>query len=93
MVNILILIALGLLTFFILSAINIKLFGKSAKETSGLLDSTKDYDDDGVTNFFDNCVCIAGDEDNKGCPINEVDVEEMSAKEKREWKNKECPDV
>ena len=49
-----------------------RLLGKSGAQASDLLSSTRDYDGDGVADFFDKCACVSGDEKNEGCPINEI---------------------
>lgn len=44
------------------------LLGKSSAETSNLIDLSKDYDGDGVADYYDKCDCVPGDEKNEGCP-------------------------
>ena len=61
-------IVITLVVVFIVSVIYQNLFGKSAAEAYDLLSSTRDYDNDGVANFYDKCPCDIGDEKNEGCP-------------------------
>jgi len=84
-IDVLILLAIGIVAFFVLAVIFPKLIGKSATRTSDLLDSTQDFDRDGVANYFDRCICIPALTDD-GCPSN-MDDEEI-AKSKYEG----CPD-
>jgi len=62
----LIYILIAVFVFLVLIFIIPKLLGGSAKETKNLLSSTRDYDNDGIADFFDKCVCMYGEGD--GCP-------------------------
>ena len=58
-------------TILVLVFIVPRLLGKSGAEAADLLSSTKDYDRDGIADYFDKCACLAGDERNDGCPSSE----------------------
>ena len=60
-------LALGVFTFFVLAVIVTNQLGKGSKGTEDLLTSSRDYDSDGVADFFDKCACAAGDERFNGC--------------------------
>jgi len=89
MTDALIYIILALFVFLVLVFIVPKLLGGGAKETKDLLSSTRDYDNDGVSDFFDKCVCEYG-EDN-GCPIGKI-TDTTSPDQKSGFKYERCPE-
>lgn len=88
MTDALIYIILALFVFLIFVFMVPKLLGGGAKETKGFLDSTRDYDNDGVSDFFDRCVCTYG-EDN-GCPTGKI-TDKTTPEEKSRFKYEGCP--
>ena len=65
--QVLIFLVIGAFVFLVLAHIVPNLLGKSGAETSDFLDSSGDYDNDGIANYFDKCKCVPG-ETNSGCP-------------------------
>ena len=79
-------ILIGVFVFLILVFVVPRLLGGSTSEAKGLLSSTKDYDNDGVSDFFDKCVCKYGDVD--GCQAS--DLNGKSPKELSQLKYSGC---
>ena len=44
-----------------------KLLGKGTAQASDFLSSTKDYDNDGIADYFDKCACVPGSDKYDGC--------------------------
>lgn len=44
-----------------------RLIGKGTAQASDFLSLTKDYDNDGVADYFDKCACIQGSDKYDGC--------------------------
>ena len=65
--NYVIAFVMGLAVFLVIFFIFRSRASDTNKETSYNVQSTGDYDRDGVANYFDDCKCIYGDTDN-GCP-------------------------
>lgn len=67
-VHFLIFLALGVFVFLILAILVPNLLGKEKKEITSI--SSRDYDHDGIADYFDKCPCDAEDdeEDDDGCP-------------------------
>lgn len=63
----LILFLLAAFFFLVMALLFPSMIGKSVGEVNDLLSSTKDYDNDGIANFFDKCPCDVGEEDFDGC--------------------------
>ncbi len=72
-INMLILLAIGVFVFLILAYIVPNLIGKGSEETSVILSSSKDYDKDGIADYFDKCACDYGEEENDGCDAGHPD--------------------
>ena len=66
-VNLLVVFLLAIFAFVVYSIIFTDLIGKSAAETLDLLSSSKDFDKDGIADYFDKCACAAGEEEFDGC--------------------------
>ena len=60
-------LAIGALIFLVLVFIVPKMIGSGASQASNFLSSSKDFDNDGVADFFDKCVCVYAATDD-GCP-------------------------
>lgn len=45
-----------------------RLLGKGSAEASELLGTSRNYDGDACTDYFDKCACIQGEEKNDCCP-------------------------
>lgn len=75
-----------IVTVLVLAFIIPNLLGKGGAEASNLLSSTKDYDRDGVADYFDKCACELGDERNEGCPLVEPLEGEVAVKREKECK-------
>ena len=73
-IDVMIYMAIGVVVFFVLLFIVPNLLGKSSDRTCGLLSSSKDYDGDGITNFFDKCPCdgTSGKEEYDGCATQDL---------------------
>ena len=82
----LIYIIIAVFVFLILMFIVPRLLGGAASETKNLLSSTRDYDNDGFSDFFDKCVCVYGDID--GCS---EETERKTSEELKNLKYKGCP--
>ncbi len=53
--------------FLILAYVMPKLLGKGTAQASDFLSSTKDYDNDGIADYFDKCACAQGSDKYDGC--------------------------
>ena len=88
MVDVLIYVGLGIFLFFILAVMVPRLLGKESIDISNSLSLTKDYDGDGVVDFYDKCACLPGDEKNNGCPSGMETQGEAAIKRENECKKK-----
>ncbi len=88
MVDFLIYLALGLFIVFVLAVLVPRLIGKSGTEASSLLSATKDYDGDGIADFYDKCACEYGEERNDGCPVGMETKGETAIIREKECKKK-----
>jgi len=61
-------LTIGVFAVLVIFYIIPKLLGKEASQASDLISSTKDFDGDGVQDYFDRCDCDYGDSRNDGCP-------------------------
>jgi hypothetical protein len=77
-IQVLITFLLALFVFVILALIFPRMLGGSAKEATDLLSSSRDYDNDGIADFFDKCPCDSGEADLDGCPNEGVEKEYQS---------------
>jgi hypothetical protein len=66
-IDVMIYMAIGVIVFLVLVLVIPNLLGKGRDQTCGLLSSSKDYDSDGIMDFFDKCPCNQGTEDYDGC--------------------------
>jgi hypothetical protein len=66
-IDVMIYMAIGVVVLLVLIFLVPKLLGKGSSQTCGLLSSSKDYDGDGVMDYFDKCPCKSGTEDYSGC--------------------------
>ena len=82
-IDFIIFLAIGLFTVLVLAIIVPRLFGGTSTQASELLSSTRDYDGDGVADFFDKCACEQGDDRNDGCPSGK-EVKGTAAKKQEE---------
>lgn len=93
-IDMLIKLALGIIVFVILIVFASKYIGESAKETGGAVTSSRDYDKDGVADYFDKCKCKYADTGD-GCPSGYT-VEQKKNSDcyecQGELKPKRCPD-
>lgn len=60
-------LGVAVLVFLILVFVVPKLLGKGTAQASDFLSSTKDYDNDGIADYFDKCACIQGSDKYDGC--------------------------
>lgn len=60
--------AIAVVTILVVLYIEPRLLGKSGVETSELLSTSRNYDGDACTDYFDKCACNPGDERNDCCP-------------------------
>jgi hypothetical protein len=68
-VDMMIWIAIGVVVFLLLLFIIPNLLGKAGNNTGDFLSSSKDYDGDGVADYFDTCPCNKEDiKDKDKCP-------------------------
>ena len=44
-----------------------KLLGKGTAQASDFLSSARDYDNDGIADYFDKCACVPGSDKYDGC--------------------------
>lgn len=65
--SMLIALLLGVFVFLLVAFIVPSLLGKGKAEASDNIQATEDQDQDGISNYFDKCKCIAAETDN-GCP-------------------------
>ncbi|MFH0868512.1 MAG: hypothetical protein V1831_04315 [Candidatus Woesearchaeota archaeon] len=65
-VDMIIKLALGIIVFVVLLTLISKQIGKSTGETGDIVDSSRDYDRDGIADYFDKCPCNEGEGDNCG---------------------------
>lgn len=85
------LILLILLAVFVFAVITQNLLGGGGAQASDLLSQTRDCPDyDGVSNIFDKCDCLIGDDKNDGCPLNEPTTDIAREKKCDERKKSEC---
>jgi hypothetical protein len=61
-------LALGLIALFVAGVFVYKQIKGESDQTSILVFSSRDSDEDGVIDLYDRCDCVSGDEENKGCP-------------------------
>lgn len=87
-IRFLILLVLGVFVFLILVTMVPRLLGKGAGETEDLLTQTRDFDRDGIADFFDKCDCKDGTEENDGCPPNEPLSGEDAEKREKECRER-----
>lgn len=66
--NMLIALLLGVFVFLVVAVLVPNLFGKSNVEASDNIQSTGDFDEDGISNYFDKCKCKPAETDD-GCKI------------------------
>lgn len=76
-IDMLIKLALGVIVFVILVVFASKYIGDSAKETEDAVTSSRDYDKDGIADYFDECPCNEGGKDDNGeCPMSKEDCKD-----------------
>ena len=88
MTDVIVWFGLALLVFFVISTISPNLLGKGSREVSKSLSLTKDYDNDGIMDYFDKCACDSGDEKNDGCPAGTDVRSEAAVKKEKDCRDK-----
>ena len=58
---------IGVLVVFLIVAIIPPLLGKGSAQASELLTASRDFDGDGVMDYYDKCPCDAGEDIYDGC--------------------------
>lgn len=81
MVDALVWLLLGVALFFMLFFLGKLTLGKGTAQASDLLSSSRDYDNDGIADFFDKCACAAGEEKYEGC-TSEAEIKGAAAVER-----------
>ena len=74
-IDVMIYMAIGVIVFLVLVFIVPNLLGRGGRETCNLLSSSRDYDGDRISDFFDKCPCDQGTEDYDGCTNKELNPE------------------
>lgn len=69
-IEIIIKLIIGVLVLLVLIFFVVDNLGKGKEETSDRITSSRDFDNDGVLDFFDKCPCDDGAEEDSGCPPN-----------------------
>jgi len=64
-------IIIAVFIFLILVFVVPRLLGKGTSQASDFLSSTKDYDNDGIADYFDKCACEQGSDKYDGCTSEE----------------------
>ena len=72
-------LAIGALIFLVLVFIVPKMIGSGASQASDYLSSSKDFDNDGVADYFDRCVCVYAATDD-GCSSTMTDEQKSKSK-------------
>ncbi|MBI2134979.1 hypothetical protein HYU09_03235 [Candidatus Woesearchaeota archaeon] len=60
-------LGVAVLVFLVLVIVVPKLLGKGTAQASDFLSSAKDYDNDGIADYFDKCACVQGSDKYEGC--------------------------